>query len=101
MRKDKEKVLDEVWDDERVRSFLNLRSHGREPDDFHCLLRAYQSMREEDFRRFLVFFREAGRDLNTAGADGLTVLDIVRQHRLGGGYAEALREAGAGSAASA
>ncbi len=95
MRKDKEKVLDEVWDDARVRSFLNVRSHSGDSDDFHCLQRAYQSMREDDFRRFLVFFTEAGRDVNATSASGETVLSIVKGHRLGGGYADALAEFGA------
>ena len=95
MRKDKEKVLDEVWDDARVRSFLDVRSHSGDADDFHCLQRAYQSMRVDDFRRFLVFFTEAGRDLNATNTAGETVLSIVQRHRLGGGYAAALIEAGA------
>ena len=60
MRRDKAKVLDEVWDDARVRSFLSVRSHTADSDDFHCLLRAYRSMREDDFRRFLVFSRRRG-----------------------------------------
>lgn len=95
MRKDKDKVLDEVWDDARVRSFLSVRSHSGDSHDFHCLLRAYQSMREEDFRRFLVFFTEAGRDVNATSATGETVLSIVRTHRLSGGFADALVEFGA------
>ncbi|TCO76244.1 PA4642 family protein [Chromatocurvus halotolerans] len=95
MRKDKEKVLDEVWDDARVRSFLDVRSHSGDSDDFHCLLRAYQSMREGDFRRFLVFFTADGRDVNATSAAGETVLSIVKEHRLGGGFAAALVEFGA------
>lgn len=95
MRKDKDKVLDEVWDDERVRSFLNVRSHSGDSDDFHCLQRAYQSMREEDFRRFLVFFTEAGRDINATSASGETLLSIVKEHQLSGGYATVLVEFGA------
>jgi len=95
MRKDKAKVLDEVWDDARVRSFLSVRSHTADSHDFHCLLRAYRSMREEDFRRFLVFFTQAGRDVNATSATGETVLSIVKAHRLGTGYAAALTEFGA------
>ena len=95
MRKDKSKVIDEQWDDARVKSFLAVRSRDDSPDDFHCLLRAYQSMREEDFRRFLVFFTEDGRDVNATSASGETVLSIVRRHRLGDGYAAALAEFGA------
>lgn len=95
MRKDKSKVIDEVWDDERVKSFLAVRSHDDDPDDFHCLLRAYRSMRAADFQRFLRFFRDAGRDLDARDRHGRTLLAIVSRHRLGGAYAEALRAAGA------
>ena len=63
MRKDKSKVIDEQWDDARVKSFLAYRAHDGTPDDFHILLRAYQGMRAEDFARFLTFFAAEGRDL--------------------------------------
>ena len=95
MRKDKDKVLDEVWDDERVRSFLSVRSHSGDSDDFHCLMRAYQSMREDDFRRFLVFFTADGRDVNATSAMGETVLSVIKEHRLSGGFASALADFGA------
>ncbi|KGE03208.1 PA4642 family protein [Pseudohaliea rubra] len=97
MRKDKSKVIDEQWDDARVKSFLAYRAHDGTPDDFHILLRAYQGMRAEDFSRFLVFFAAEGRDMDARNGAGETVLDIVAGHRLGGPYAEALRAAGAGS----
>ena len=63
MRKDKQKVVDEVWTEERVRSFLEVRSHDGSSDDFHMLLKAYQSMRAADFELFVGFFVEQGRDL--------------------------------------
>ena len=96
MRKDKEKVLDEVWTEDHVRSFLNVRSHDGTDEDFHMLLKAYQSMRASDFELFLQFFREQNRDLNATDRDGRTVLDIVSTHRLGAEYAELLKAAGAG-----
>lgn len=96
MRKDKEKVLDEVWTEERVRSFLEVRSHDEVEEDFHMLLKAYQSMRADDFSKFVNFFIEEGRDLNSADPKGRTVMSIVRQHRRSGAYADILRQAGAG-----
>jgi len=95
MRKDKEKVLDEVWTEDHVRSFLNVRSHDGTSEDFHMLMKAYQSMRVEDFELFVGFFRDGGRDINATGKDGRTVLEIVSTHRHGVEYAAILRAAGA------
>jgi hypothetical protein len=96
MRKDKEKVLDEVWTEERVKSFLEVRSYDDVEEDFHMLLKAYQSMRVEDFSKFVNFFIEEGRDLNSADPQGRTVLSIVQRHRRSTAYADILRQAGAG-----
>ncbi len=95
MRKDKEKVLDEVWTEDRVRSFLDIKSYDGTDEDFHMLLKAYQSMRASDFELFLQFFYEQGRNINARGPDGRNVLAIVSEHRLGADYADALRAAGA------
>ncbi len=95
MRKDKEKVLDEVWTEDHVRSFLDVRSHDGSDDDFHMLLKAYQSMRASDFELFVQFFREQDRNVNAAGLDGRSVLDIISTHRHGAEYAEILKTAGA------
>ncbi len=95
MRKDKEKVLDEVWTEERVKSFLSVRSHDDVAEDFHMLLKAYQSMRAEDFAKFVNFFTGDGRSLNATNPAGQTVLSIVKQHRRSGDYAEILLAAGA------
>ena len=37
MRKDKEKVLDEVWTEDRVKSFLDVKSYDEVEEDFHML----------------------------------------------------------------
>lgn len=95
MKKDKEKVIDEVWTEERVRSFLNVHSHDGTDSDFHRLLKAYQSMRPEDFADFVGFFVEEGFNLDATGRDGRSVLQIVCEHRHGEPYAQILRQAGA------
>tara|TARA_R110002110_G_scaffold91264_2_gene237648 strand:+ start:275222 stop:275512 length:291 start_codon:yes stop_codon:yes gene_type:complete len=95
MKKDKEKVLDEVWTEDHVRSFLSVRPHDNSNEDFHMLLKAYQSMRASDFELFIGFFKEEKRDINARRADGRSVLEIVSQHRLGDEYAAILRAAGA------
>jgi hypothetical protein len=95
MRKDKEKVLDEVWTEDHVKSFLEVRPHDGSDENFHMLLKAYQSMRASDFELFVRFMLEDGRDLNTSGKDGRTVLEIVGQHRHGVEYADILKAGGA------
>lgn len=95
MRKDKEKVLDEVWTDERVKSFLEIRSHDAVAQDFHMLLKAYQSMRAEDFAKFVDYFRSDGRDINCRNPSGQSVLGIVQQHRKSIDYCDILTRAGA------
>jgi hypothetical protein len=63
MKKDKEKVLDEVWTEDRVREFLDVKSYDDVEEDFHMLLKAYQSMRVEDFEKFVTFFVDDGRSV--------------------------------------
>lgn len=97
MKKDKEKVIDEVWTEDHVRSFLQVRAHDGSDTDFHMLLKAYQSMRASDFELFVQFFLGDGRNLDATGRDGRSVLQIVEEHRHGAEYAEILRSAGAGA----
>ena len=95
MKKDKEKVLDEVWTEDHVKSFLQVRPHDGSDENFHMLLKAYQSMRADDFELFVGFFTADSRDVNATGMDGNSVLDIVKTHRLGVEYADILKAAGA------
>ncbi len=95
MKKDKEKVIDEVWTEDHVRSFLDVRSYDGSNADFHMLLKAYQSMRATDFELFVGMFTAQGHDINATGKDGRSVLAIVGEHRHGSEYADILRQAGA------
>lgn len=95
MRKDKEKVLDEVWTEDHVKSFLDVRPHDGTDENFHMLLKAYQSMRASDFELFLGFFTAEKRDVNARGKDARTLLDIVSTHGHGEEYADILKAAGA------
>jgi hypothetical protein len=95
MKKDKERILDEVWTEDHVKSFLTMRPHDGSDENFHMLLKAYQSMREDDFKLFVGFFTGEGRDVNATGNDGTTVLEIVKTHRHGVEYASILTAAGA------
>ena len=95
MKKDKQKVLDEVWTEDRVRSFLDSKSYDGTDENFHMLLKAYQSMRASDFELFVGFFLAQNRDLHATDKSGRTVLEIIDSHRHGAPYADILRAAGA------
>lgn len=99
---DKPKVIGEEWSDERVKSFLSITPYDTTLNpDYQVLIKAYQAMRAGDFERFLVFFTEAGRDLNALSENGQTILDHIGEHRRSVEYVAALRTFGAKSAAEA
>lgn len=99
---EKPKVIGEEWSDERVKSFLSITPYDTSLNaDFYCLIKAYQAMRLEDFERFITFFVDAGRNLNALGEQGETILDHISAHRRSVAYAEALKKAGAKTAAEA
>ncbi|MFT6958581.1 MAG: hypothetical protein ACJAYC_003600 [Halieaceae bacterium] len=95
MKKDKEKVLDDVWTEDHIKTFLTVRPHDGSDEDFHMLLKAYQSMRADDFEIFMDFFGKQERNINAPGRDGRSVLEIVNTHRHGSEYASILISAGA------
>jgi hypothetical protein len=95
MKKDKEKVLDEVWTESRVREFLDSEPKAGSNRDFHALLKAHQSMRAEDFELFIGMFLETGRDLNATNKSGRTALSYAKEHRNSGEHVVALESNGA------
>ena len=95
MKKDKEKVLDDVWTEDNVRSFLDFKHYDGSDPDFHALLKAYQSMRASDFELFVGFFLDQQRNLDATGPDGRTVKAIINEHRRSSAYADVLDKAGA------
>lgn len=92
LKKDKQKVLGEVFDDERVRGFLEGAPPVNMSKDFFLLERAYRGMNIDNFRTFVSFFVEAGHDLNATNADGKTLADLIATHRNGGEYLSAIRK---------
>ena len=80
------KVTDEVWNDDRVRSFLALEPVDGDSADYHVLLKAYRGMRPEDFERFLKFFVESGRDLDARDPQGRTLWQVISNHRHGSAF---------------
>jgi hypothetical protein len=96
MRPDKPKVVDEVWDDDRIRQFLDKPPLGANVDaDFSVLLFAYRSMRVEDFRSFIGFFNESGRNIDATDENGSSLLELIAGHTKAEPFREILRSAGA------
>lgn len=95
LKKDKQKVLGEVFDDERIKTFLIDSAPVGVSVDFHCLERAYRGMKAENFETFIKFFVEDERDLNATNKDGRTLLNLVKEHESFAEYAEILESAGA------
>lgn len=95
-RKDKEKVIGEHFDDERIKTFLEYTGPVKGvAADYHLLERAYRGMRSENFATFVRFFKESGRDFNVPGPEGKTLLQVIKTHRLSDDYVQALEAAGA------
>lgn len=78
-------VTDEVWDDDRVKSFLEMEANDGNAD-FHLLMRAYRGMRPADFERFLPFFVDANHDLDATDDQGHTLWSIIEGHRQGAAF---------------
>lgn len=95
MAKDKEKVIDEVWTEARVREFLDVKPAEHVDADFHKLLKAYQAMRPEDFGDFLHMFVEAGGNIDARDRGGRTLLSYVIEHRNSEEFAALLKHHGA------
>lgn len=95
MRKDKEKVLDEVWTEDRIRQFLNVQPPAGANADFHMLEKAYQSMRADDFESFVAMFLQAGHDINAKNHVGRTVLSYMTEHRNSAEFVDILKRNGA------
>ncbi len=95
LRKDKQKVLGEVFDDERIRSFLSFEAPEGVNADFHLLEKAYRGMKAENFATFIEFFKAENRDLNACNPEGKTLMQLASEHRLGEDYAQLLSQAGA------
>ena len=95
LKKDKEKVLGEVFDDERVKSFVEYEAPEGVSTDFHLLEKTYRGMNIDNFVTFLGFFKEAGHDLDATNPDGKTMVEIAAEHGHGVAYVDALKAAGA------
>lgn len=83
----------ESWSDDRVRAYLDRLPPAGTDADFHVLYTAYKHMREEDFERFLAYFKAAGRNVSALNPDGRSLLDLVREHPQAQGFLQLLTTA--------
>ena len=81
IKKDKEKVIDPVWGEERIREFLTLEPPTGEDSDHHKLVKAHQSMRIEDFDSFIGFFIADNGNLDAINSRNQTFSELISTHR--------------------
>lgn len=94
MRKDKKQIIGEPMTDEQIKVFLNAEpTDNNIPASLHKLLRAYHSLRIEDFERFLIFFKEQALNLDAQNSEGQNFTDILAEHRLAKPYIAAFEKA--------
>jgi hypothetical protein len=85
-------VTDEVWDDDRVKGFLELEPSDETDPDYYRLINAYEYMRADDFNRFLGFFNEAGRNMEAMSPQGQTLMQRIETHAASAEYSQYLSE---------
>ena len=95
LKKDKQKVLDEVLDEARIQSFLDIKPPVDVDPDFNVLEKAYRGMPAEYFDTFLDFFIEAGRNIDATNPANKTLRQIVATHPQSADYLEVLDQHGA------
>jgi hypothetical protein len=94
LKKDKQKVLGEVFDSARVAEFLTAQAPAGIDVDFHALERAYRGMNIDNFVEFLELFSAAGRNLKATNPEGRTLAQIAAEHAFGSDYVAALQQRG-------
>ncbi len=95
LRKDKQKVVGEVIDEAKVRSFLAYEPYDDVSKDFHILTKAYRGLPPEGFERFVEIFVEEGHDINAKDEHGVSFLDRIRRFKRHPEYVAILENAGA------
>ncbi|HBD12298.1 MAG TPA: hypothetical protein DCZ13_09135 [Porticoccaceae bacterium] len=91
LRKDKQKVLGEVFDEARIRTFLDFQPPEGVDADYHALEKAYRGMKAENFVTFLEIFVDAGRNVQARNPQGKTLLQVISGHQRAEGYIAALK----------
>lgn len=93
MRKDKKQVIGEEISDDSIRLFLGVEPADDTPPSLHKLVKAYRSLRIDDFEKFLTFFKDAGYDLDAKDVRGNDFIALIQDQRLAEPYVEAVKAA--------
>ncbi len=90
LKKDKQQVIGEVFDEDRLRTFLDVQAPAGVDPDYHVLERAYRGMGAENFATFVGLFTAAGRNLEARNTAGQTLAEVIAEHRRAAPYLQAL-----------
>ncbi|KPA88294.1 PA4642 family protein [Pseudomonas sp. RHF3.3-3] len=93
MRKDKKQVIGDEIGDAQVKSFLDFEPADATSPSLHKLIKAYRGLRIDDFERFLVFFKEAGYDLDGKDEHGQDFVTLIQDQRNASDYIELINNA--------
>ena len=93
MRKDKKQVIGDEIGDAQIKLFLDFEPVDATSPSLHKLIKAYRGLRINDFERFLVFFLEAGHDLDGKDVHGKTFVELIADQRNADDYIELIDNA--------
>ncbi len=93
MRKDKKQVIGDEIGDGQIKLFLDFEPVDATSPSLHKLVKAYRGLRIDDFERFLVFFVEAGYDLDGKDEHGQTFVEQIKDQRNASDYIELIEKA--------
>lgn len=93
MRKDKKQLIGDEIGDEQIKLFLDFEPVDATSPSLHKLIKGYRGLRIDDFERFLVFFVEAGYDLDGKDEQGKTFVELIQDQRNAADYIELIGKA--------
>ncbi|HBF07610.1 MAG TPA: hypothetical protein DHW71_06985 [Gammaproteobacteria bacterium] len=89
LKKDKQKVTEEVFTSDMLRSFLRAPVPSEDEADYRRLLFAYRGMPADAFSVYLELFVEAGHNLLAKDAKGQTFGEYLKRFPSQKAYADA------------
>lgn len=93
MRKDKKQLIGDEIGDAQIKLFLDFEPIDATSPSLHKLIKAYRGLRIDDFARFVVFFKEAGFDLDGKDEHGNDFITLIRDQRNAPEYIEVIEKA--------
>ncbi|WDH21836.1 PA4642 family protein [Pseudomonas chlororaphis] len=93
MRKDKKQVIGDEIGDAQIKLFLDFEPADATSPSLHKLIKAYRGLRIDDFERFLVFFVEAGYELDGKDEHGKDFVALIQDQRNAADYIELIEKA--------